>query len=248
MSSISNSGAIEFARSAMNRSAAIVHRQMTQGLTSLATVTSVAPLVGVLGTLAGIVNSFSGLSGPRTDIMAHYGEDLSEALVPTALGLTVALVSNYFYQYLTGRVARFDGEMKNASLELANLLALYPMRSALVAGPSGPDFPLFRDDLGEKLLEDNRPWYRSTPAVAALLLMSWCIHIARYFNHYELDLASGVRTAATYVAFTFAVSWFVCYPLWFKVLRRSPGGLAASASLMCLSWSVAEFIVGRHLW
>ncbi len=226
MSPISNSGSIEFASRAMNRSAAIVHRQMKQGLTSLATVTCVAPLVGVLGTVIGILNSFRGVAGQKTDVIAAIIEGLSEALMPTALGLTVALVSNYFYQYLTGRVARF----------------------ALVAGPSGPDFPLFRDDLGEKLLEDNRPWYRSTPAVAALLLMSWCIHIARYFNHYEFDLVSGVRTAATYVAFTFAVSWFVCYPLWFKVLRRSPGGLAASASLMCLIWSVAEFIVGQHLW
>jgi biopolymer transport protein ExbB/TolQ len=54
-------------------------------------------LVGVLGTLIGITNAFRFgiIAGNRIDIMAGRAKDLSEALVPTALGLGVALVSGY---------------------------------------------------------------------------------------------------------------------------------------------------------
>lgn len=153
------------------------------------------------------------------------------------------------YQYLTHRLACLDGEMENTSLELLNLLVVCPVRSSPMVGANFiPDAPRLRDDLGDDLLEDRRPRYRSTSAAAAMLALSWCAQIARYFDRDALPLGSAMWMAFVYVAFTFTVSWFVAYPVWVKVLRRARGSLAATASLICLCWSLVEFLAGEHLW
>ena len=56
--------------------------------------------------------------------MAVIFEFLSEAWMPTALGLVVAIPALWGYWYLTGRLKDFDREMENASLDLANQLVL----------------------------------------------------------------------------------------------------------------------------
>jgi hypothetical protein len=212
-------------------------------------VASLAPLVGVFGTLLGIAHAFRGTAGSRISIMAGIAKELSEALVPTALGLIVALVSVCCYQYLIGRLGCFDGEMENASFDLVKFLAVCPVRPSPVVGVGFVnETPLFRDDIGEDLLEHRRPWYRSTSAAVGMLILSWCVQIARYFDQQALPLGSATWPAFVYVVFTFAVSWFVAYPVWVKALRRTPGALAASASLICMCWSLAELMTGEHLW
>ncbi len=62
-------------RRAMDRSAAIVHEQMKDGVSSLATIATIAPLVGVFGTVIGIANSFRGISGERSTDMAAVGRE-----------------------------------------------------------------------------------------------------------------------------------------------------------------------------
>ena len=102
----------------MKRSADIVHRQMRQGLNGLATVASLAPLVGFFGTLVGVASCFRGTIGERRAIMAAMAEGLSESLAPAALGLMVAIVAFCCYKYLIGRLESLDVEMENASLQL----------------------------------------------------------------------------------------------------------------------------------
>ncbi len=113
----------------MNRSAAIVHEEMREGLSSLATIATIAPLVGVFGTVIGIVNSFGAPAGERSTAIAFFTASLSDAIVPTALGLLVAMLSFCYYKYLTGRLASIDRDMENACLELQNQLSLLPVRS-----------------------------------------------------------------------------------------------------------------------
>jgi hypothetical protein len=139
--------------------------------------------------------------------------------------------------------------MENASLELLNVLVVWPVRSSAGARINVvTEAPLFRDDIGEDLLEHRRPWYRSTSAVPGMLILSWCVQIARYFYQEGLPLGSATWPAFVYVVFTFAVSWFVAYPVWVKALRRASGALAASASMVCLFWSLLELLTGVHLW
>ena len=228
----------------MQRSARIVHRDLGQGLYSLANVASIAPFIGILGTLIGIVNSFKGIAGEKSAILAARASDLSDACVPTALGLLVAIPAHWCYKYLSARLECFDREMENAALQLANLLVAFPVRSM----PADPAVLVFRDDTGHELQESQGHWYWPRLAVIGLLLAAWIVHVARYFDQEALTLVPAMRWAAWYLLFSLAVSWFVAYPIWVKVFRRALGALAALASLICLAWSVAELVLGSHLW
>ena len=112
--------ALKLAKRASERSAALVHGELKRGLNSLATIASTAPWVGLFGTILGIYNSFGGVNGSKTSIMAYYFDGLSRAFVPCAIGLIVALVAMWCYKYLLTEVEAFDSEMESASLQLIN--------------------------------------------------------------------------------------------------------------------------------
>jgi biopolymer transport protein ExbB/TolQ len=99
---------------------------MKRGLNSLATITSIAPLVGLFGTIWGIFNSFSfGMGTDRATGLAAVANRLSLACVSTGLGLMTALLALWCHRYLTGRLEDFDGEMENTSIELVNQLTIH---------------------------------------------------------------------------------------------------------------------------
>jgi hypothetical protein len=222
---------------------------MRQGLNSLATVASIAPLVGIFGTLIGIANSFPGITGEKNTVMAATFARLSDACVPTALGLLVGVPALWFYKYLAARLECFDRDMENASFELVNLLIPCPVgRAQTPTVKFVAESLIFRDEIGDELRDERRPWYRSSLMVAALLFVTWCAQIARYFDNFELPLESVILRACAYVIFTFAISWFAAYPAWIKLLHRTSGGLAALSSLLCLGWSLAELFFRVHLW
>jgi biopolymer transport protein ExbB len=88
---------------------------LRKGLGGLATVASAAPFVGLLGTVVGIMNAFSKLSGGGG--MDVVGPGISEALVNTAIGLGVAIPAAMFYNFFTGLVERFVVDMNDVSSE-----------------------------------------------------------------------------------------------------------------------------------
>jgi biopolymer transport protein TolQ len=115
------------AKRASARSAALVHRELKRGMDSLATVVSIAPWVGLFGTLVGINNSFPALGTEKSTAMAIIFERLAQALVPCAFGVMVAVVTMLFYKYLIAELDGLDIEMKSASLKLMNTLScLHP--------------------------------------------------------------------------------------------------------------------------
>jgi len=114
---------LDAVKRASERSAIAVHGEMVRGLNSLATVSSVAPFIGLFSTLIGIVNSFDApMPGERWAAFALFTKNLSESLMPTALGLVVALLAFCCYKHLLAQVDNFDREMENASLQLLNEL------------------------------------------------------------------------------------------------------------------------------
>jgi biopolymer transport protein ExbB len=104
---------------AVNRSLERVKERETtnlrRGLGGLATVASAAPFVGLLGTVIGIMNAFSKLSGGGG--MDIVGPGISEALVNTAVGLGVAIPAAMFFNFFTGLVERFVVDMNDVSSE-----------------------------------------------------------------------------------------------------------------------------------
>jgi biopolymer transport protein ExbB/TolQ len=125
MPSVYDTEVIEAVKRALRRSMSIVHAEMIRGLNGLATVSSVAPLVGLFGTLLSIVNSFVGCGAAKSTCMAAVFERLSESLLPTVLGFLVALPALLGYKYLSSKAEAFDLEMENASDRLLNYLSIY---------------------------------------------------------------------------------------------------------------------------
>ena len=112
---------VESSKRALDRASAIVHAELKRGLSSLATIGSTAPFVGLFGTVVGIINAFKGISaaGGGTGLAAVAG-GISEALVTTALGLFVAVPAVWAYNYFTNHVESFDVEMDNSASELVD--------------------------------------------------------------------------------------------------------------------------------
>ena len=119
---------IEAAKLASERAAALIHRKMGRGRASLAGIAGSAPFVGILGTVFGISSSFGGVDGEKCTIMAALTENLAEAIVPTAVGLLIAIFATWCHSYIRGELEVFDVEMRAASLELANSLSLLRQR------------------------------------------------------------------------------------------------------------------------
>ncbi len=99
---------------------------MEKHLPTLATVSSAAPMVGFLGTVSGMVNSFQ-------DIVAKMGESnivesaaggISEALLTTALGLIVGIPAYVAFNYFTSVINRFVLEVEESATELIETVTL----------------------------------------------------------------------------------------------------------------------------
>jgi biopolymer transport protein ExbB/biopolymer transport protein TolQ len=109
---------IEASRRALERAEAIVHAELKRGVSSLATIGSTAPFVGLFGTVVGIINAFKGIVSEKSTGLAAVAGGISEALVTTAVGLFVAIPAVWMFNYFTNRVEAFDVEMGNSSSEL----------------------------------------------------------------------------------------------------------------------------------
>lgn len=109
---------IEASKRALERAEAIVNQELKRGVSSLATIGSTAPFVGLLGTVVGIVNAFKGIASEKAAGLGAVAGGISEALVATALGLFVAIPAVMVFNYFTNKVEGFNVEMNNSSSEL----------------------------------------------------------------------------------------------------------------------------------
>ena len=110
--------AIEASKRSLDRAGAIVHAELKRGISTLATIGSTAPFVGLFGTVVGIINAFKGISTEKSTGLGAVAGGISEALVTTAIGLFVAIPAVWMYNYFSGKVEAFDVEMDNSSSEL----------------------------------------------------------------------------------------------------------------------------------
>jgi hypothetical protein len=232
---------------ASRRAAAVVHEDMKQGLSSLATIASIAPFVGVFGTVFGILTSFIGCGGEKSACMAAVAERLSVSIWPTALGLLAGLISLWSYRFFAGRLQTFDRDMENGSLALVNQLTIYGDRLKPASAMPVSDRPMFGEKSLAELQHDQRSWRRSMFLASAAFVVAWCLQVVRYSERYSLPLDSATWLACVHLLFTFGVSCFPAYAMWVKLLHRRPGGLAALTSALCLCWGVVGLVSSVHL-
>ena len=95
--------------------------KLKANLNYLASIGSIAPFVGLFGTVIGIINSFQGLAEGGGSLQA-VAPGIAEALVATAIGLAAAIPAVWFYNQLSIRVGKIQTEMENFSQDLINLV------------------------------------------------------------------------------------------------------------------------------
>jgi len=88
---------------------------LRKGLGGLATVASIAPFIGLFGTVLGIISAFRLLE--KGGGIAEVGPGIAEALISTAFGLLVAIPAAMFFNYYTGRVENMVVDMNDVSSE-----------------------------------------------------------------------------------------------------------------------------------
>jgi biopolymer transport protein ExbB len=104
--------------------------ELERFLNTLGTIAGVAPLLGLLGTVAGIINSFDAImAGGMGDPRALAG-GIAEALICTASGLGVAIPALIAFRYLRGRVDRIVVAIEKDAIRLADAMeAAQPLRA-----------------------------------------------------------------------------------------------------------------------
>lgn len=89
---------------------------------SLAMIASASPLIGLLGTVLGIIQSFIGLSTRGSGSVAAVAPGVAAALTATAMALAVAIPAVFGYNIFANRVNRIEGELQGFGSELIALL------------------------------------------------------------------------------------------------------------------------------
>lgn len=98
-----------------------VHR-LERYLPALATIGSIAPLMGLLGTVFGMISSFSQISKAGAGDPAAVAGGISEALITTAAGLMVALVAVIFHRLLKAKVDNYVIGMEQEAVKLIEIV------------------------------------------------------------------------------------------------------------------------------
>jgi len=99
-----------------------VLHQMERFLNTLGTIAGISPLLGLLGTVFGMIRMFLGLLEHGAGDAALLAGGIGEALITTAAGLCVAIPSLMFYRYFRGRVQEYIVEMEKQAIVLVDTL------------------------------------------------------------------------------------------------------------------------------
>ena len=134
---------------------------LTSRITYLADIGSIAPMIGLLGTVIGMIKAFIEIAAGKVPGVREMGlaQGVSEALIATACGLAISILALTFYSFFRGRVHKFIAELEAAATHVVALLhaqferqqahaypppdhrtrADYPLAASLPLGAERPD-------------------------------------------------------------------------------------------------------------
>jgi biopolymer transport protein ExbB len=95
----------------------VVH-ELDRFIGTLGTVASLSPLMGLLGTVMGMIRTFNAITTAGIGNPASLAGGIAEALITTAAGLTVAIPALLAYKYLRGRVQTLVVQMEKEAIKL----------------------------------------------------------------------------------------------------------------------------------
>ncbi len=106
-------------REAIEEVGRVVTHDLERFLTTLGTIAAMAPLLGLLGTVIGMIEIFGSQSAAASNPIA-LAHGISVALYNTAMGLIVAIPSMIFYRYFRGKVDALIIEMEQQAIKLVD--------------------------------------------------------------------------------------------------------------------------------
>jgi Biopolymer transport proteins len=99
-----------------------VAHELEKFLNSLGTIASITPLLGLLGTVIGMIKVFAAITAHGVGDPAVLAEGISQALITTASGMSVAIPSLMFYRYFRGKVDELVINMESEALKLVEMM------------------------------------------------------------------------------------------------------------------------------
>ena len=112
----------EIMKESIQEEASHVVHEMERFLTALGTVAVITPLLGLLGTVIGMIKVFAQLQLEGAGNAAALAGGISEALITTAAGMTVAIPALIFHRYFTRRVDEIVVSMEQEALRLVEVI------------------------------------------------------------------------------------------------------------------------------
>jgi biopolymer transport protein ExbB len=104
--------------------AAQIERDMSRGLWLLETIVTAAPLLGLLGTIVGMMHSFKLIGGDGLVNPGGVSGGVAQALIATAIGLVIALVALFAFNFCSRRIDRLMDELESFANEAVSEIRL----------------------------------------------------------------------------------------------------------------------------
>lgn len=95
---------------------------LEKGIVVLASVSSIAPMLGFLGTVSGMIRAFGEIAAAKNVDANLVAGGIQEALITTAAGLTIAIPIQVFHNYFISRIGKFVLDMEEANIFLIDTL------------------------------------------------------------------------------------------------------------------------------
>ena len=99
----------------------VIH-ELERFLNTLGTIAAITPLLGLLGTVIGMIKVFAAITAQGVGNPTVLAGGISEALITTAAGLSVAIPSLIFYRYFRGRVDELVLKMEEEALKVVDVM------------------------------------------------------------------------------------------------------------------------------
>jgi biopolymer transport protein TolQ len=114
---------LEALRLVLEKEEAEERDELAQGIGWLAVIGSVSPLMGLTGTVIGVMNAFLGITASGSSNIMAVAPGVAEALITTVAGLFVAIPAVIAYNLFVGRLNLVSGELQGFSSEFIGTLA-----------------------------------------------------------------------------------------------------------------------------
>jgi biopolymer transport protein ExbB len=112
----------ELLRESIEESGRFVAHELERFINALGTIATIAPLLGLLGTVIGMIKVFTTITAVGVGDPATLAGGISEALITTAAGLTVAIPTVIFHRYLKRKIDELVVGMEQEAMKLVEVL------------------------------------------------------------------------------------------------------------------------------